>query len=530
MTAIDALVVVNGGLFGADGLFVMSGLAAPRSVLLFVGTCALALAATALRPAGTNWGLVVVAAVVVVSVGLAIYLAPGSGLAILMLPTLPFVVDGVLAVLRQAQGGSTSGYAPLAILPVVWVALTQRRRYLPAITVCTTLLFAVPILVIGAPLYPNTGWRSVVLWTVVALVVGDVVHRVVDTQRKTALLADSRAASLDRLIETQTAISTSDLAVDGVMSLVAQEALAIVGGEGACVELADGDEVICSAAAGTALPFVGMRLKASETITGECFRTAQVLICTDSETDSRVAREACRTVGARSMILVPLAHGGDVKGVLIVWSALAHEFRNYEAQLLELLANTSGAALVRAELITELTTRAATDSLTGLTNRAAWYDGLEHAMARTRRYGQPLSVILLDLDDFKQVNDRHGHAAGDQVLRDISGRWLTALRETDQLGRLGGDEFGVILEDADQASALTVIARLHEAIGATHSASTGLAVWDRTEDSAALLARADASMYQHKRHRSTGQPGIVQRDSSLGKPPNTRLQSSSYGP
>jgi diguanylate cyclase (GGDEF)-like protein len=453
--------------------------------------------------------LVVLAAVLVAGVGLGISLAPRSAPAIVMLPTLPFVVDGVLAMLRQAQGGSTSGYAPLAILPVVWIALTQRRRYLPAITVCTTLLFALPILVIGAPLYPNTGWRSVVLWTVVAAVVGDVVHRVVHAQRESALVADARARSLDRLIVTQTAISTTDLDVDGVMSLVAGEALAIAGGDGACVELAERDEVVCSAAAGTALPFLGMRLKANESITGECFRTGQVLICTDSEADSRVDREACRTVGARSMVVVPLAHGGNVKGVLIVWSAAANAFHSYESQLLALLANTSGAAVVRAELITQLTARAATDGLTGLANRAAWHDGLEHAMARSRRNGQPMSVILLDLNDFKQVNDRHGHAAGDQVLRDISARWLTALRETDQLGRLGGDEFGVILEDADQASALLVIARLDEAIGATHSAATGVAVWDRSEDSAALLARADALLYQHKRQRSIGHPVTV---------------------
>jgi diguanylate cyclase (GGDEF)-like protein len=470
---------------------------------MFVGVGGLALAATALRPEGTDWDLVLIAAVMVVGTAGIAYVSASSSIAIVVLPCLPFVVDGVLAVLRQAQGGSTSGYSPLAILPVVWIGLTQRRRYLLAITACTALLFAVPILVIGAPLYPNTGWRSVVLWTVVAFVVGDVVHRVVDAQRRSALVADARAARLDELIGTQSAISTSDLDVDGVMRLVAHEALAIAEADGACVELAEGADVFCAAAAGTALPFLGLRLKASETITGECFRTGQVLICTDSETDSRVAREACRTVGARSMIVVPLSHGGDVKGVLIAWSSAAHDFRGYESQLLALLANISGAALVRAELIAELTARAATDSLTGLPNRAAWHDRLEHAMARSRRSGQPLSLILLDLDGFKKVNDDHGHAAGDQVLRDVSAGWLTALRETDLLGRLGGDEFGIILEDADRASAMTVIARLDDAITLPHRASTGLAVWDRNEDCAALLARADAQMYQHKRDRAT---------------------------
>jgi diguanylate cyclase (GGDEF)-like protein len=333
---------------------------------------------------------------------------------------------------------------------------------------------------------------------VVALV-GCLVYRFVRAQRRSVLLADARVASLDRLIETQTVISTTDLDLDGVMSLVAREALVIAGGDGAVVELAEGQEVYCAAAAGTAVPFLGLRLKANASITGECFRTGQLLICTDSETDSRVGREACRTVGARSMIVVPLAHGGEVKGVLIVWSTAAHDFRGHESQLLSLLANTSGAAMARAELITELALRAVTDGLTGLTNRAAWYGRLEEALARSRRSERPLSVILLDLDGFKQVNDRHGHAAGDRALKDVSALWLSALRETDLLGRLGGDEFGVILEDADRASALTVIARLDGAITRSHSASSGLAVWDRNEDSATLLARADAHMYQRKR-------------------------------
>jgi diguanylate cyclase (GGDEF)-like protein len=483
--------------------------AVPTSVLAFASVCALALAATALGPEGTSWDLVGVAALFVVSVLVLACLAKRSRLAVVVLPALPFVVDVVLAVLRQAQGGNTSGYSPLAILPVVWIGLSRRRYLLPAITAWTALLFALPILLIGAPLYPNTGWRSVVLWTVVAVVVGSVAQRVVAAQRTSASVSDARAASLDQLIETQTAISTSDLDIDGVMRLVAREALAIAGSDGACVELADGGDVVCSAAAGTALPFLGLRLKASESITGECFRTGQMLICTDTETDARVGREACRTVGARSMIVVPLAHGGEVKGVLIVWSATAHDFGGHESQLLALLANTSGAALVRAELITELTARAATDDLTGVANRAAWHARLHEAIARSRRNGLPLSVIVLDLDGFKQVNDRYGHSAGDRVLRDISRRWLTALRETDLLGRLGGDEFAVILEDTDQTCAGVVIARLDQAIDLTHGASTGLAVWDRTEDGTELLARADRQMYQQKRARSASAPIAV---------------------
>jgi diguanylate cyclase (GGDEF)-like protein len=365
-------------------------------------------------------------------------------------------------------------------------------------SVCTALMFGVPIATLGSPLYPTTGWRSVVLWSLVAVIVGSGARRVVAEQRRLAHVADGRADALDRLVEAQTAISTTDLDADGVMATVATRALELVGGDAACVELLDGDHIVCTAVAGTATPFLGLRLPSEGSITGEAFRTGKVLICTDSEEDTRVAREACRMVGARSLIVVPLSHGGGVKGVLIVWSATASGFRGYEAQLLALLANTSGAALGRAELIAQLTAHAVTDELTGLANRRAWNVVLEQALKRSRRNREPVSVLVLDLDGLKQVNDGQGHAAGDEMLVSVSTAWLGALRATDTLGRLGGDEFAIVLERSDEAVAHDVITRLQGATPAPHAASAGLAVWDGHESAAALLERADAQMYVRK--------------------------------
>ncbi|MCU1589702.1 MAG: hypothetical protein JWP11_958 [Frankiales bacterium] len=478
-----------------------SALTAARRVSPFVGICALALAATLLRTQGTEWGLVAIAAGIAALLTLAASAAPRLRWLAPVALSLPFAVDGILALLRQAQGGSTSGYAPLAILPVIWVGLSRGKRAVIAITVFTTLMFAVPILALGDPLYPATGWRSVALWSVVAGVVGAGARRVVSEQRHLAAVADSRAAGLDRLIDAQTTISTTDHDADGVMTLVAAEALALVDCDAACVELLDGEEIVCAAVAGAAAPFLGLRLPADESITGECFRTGKVLMCTDSQEDSRVAREACHAVGARSMIVLPLIHGSEVKGVLIVWSAAVDRFRDYEAQLLALLGNTSGAALVRAELIAELTEHAVTDPLTGLANRRSWDLQLEQALARSRRSREPVSVLLLDLDGLKQINDREGHASGDAVLVTVSRSWLAALRTTDILGRLGGDEFGVLLERSDEIAAQEVIERLSAATPAPHRASAGLAVWDGEEAASALLHRADEQMYQRKSER-----------------------------
>jgi GAF domain-containing protein len=214
-----------------------------------------------------------------------------------------------------------------------------------------------------------------------------------------------------------------------------------------------------------AVKFRGIRVKAGESLAGECFRTREVVVSTDSEEDPRAQREACRLVGARSLILVPIFDNGAIRGVLIIWSATPRDFRGDESQLLELLANVVGGALARAELVERLTDEAVTDELTGLANLRAWYDQLDRALARGRRTGQPLSILILDLDGFKLVNDQQGHNAGDILLKAVSSRWANELR----------------------------------AIAGWHHASTGLAVWDGAEGATTLIARADAGMYEHKR-------------------------------
>jgi diguanylate cyclase (GGDEF)-like protein len=472
---------------------------------VFVGICGLALAVTGLRTAGTDWTLVLVAAglaVTLVVVGLA---SPWRRLDYVIALSLPFAIDAVIGLLRQAQGGTSSGYAPLAVLPVVWVGLARGRKAVAAISLSTALLFAVPLVIVGAPHYPENGWRSVVLWAIVAVVIGFGAHRVVEVQRRTATVADARAADLDRLIQIQAAISTAHPDAPDLMRMVSEAALALAESDGACIALPEGDELVCSGAAGVAVPYLGRRLPAADSIVGECLRSRQLLVCGDSEHDPRVRRETCRRVGARSLIVVPLVHGDDVKGVLLVWSANPHDFRGFELQLLSLLANTGGAELVRAELIARLTTQAVTDELTGLANRRAWHDHLDEAVARSRRTGQRLSVLILDLDSFKQVNDEHGHAAGDRLLKTVAGRWLSALRDTDLLGRIGGDEFAVVLEDADEAAARDVADRLDRVLAGSAAASTGLAVWDGHEETVALLARADADMYECKTLRAATQ-------------------------
>jgi diguanylate cyclase (GGDEF)-like protein len=470
-----------------------------RSVVApFAGISALALAATSLHVSDTNWTLVAAAGLVAVLVAGSASAAPYARFLVAPLPVLPIALDGVLALLRQAQGGTTSGYGPLVILPVVWVGLAGSRRSVLAMTGCTALVFAAPILLLGGPLYPVLGWRAALLWTVVAAVVGSVILRVVERERHSGALARNRSVGLDRLVESQAALATNDLDTRGVLGLIASSALTVADADAACVQLLDGDELVCRGVAGTATDFLGRGYPAADSLAGACIRDGQTVICTDSESDARVARETCRAVGARTLIMVPLRDADEVKAVLIVWSATPHDFRGFEQQLLAVLANASAAALVRAELVDQLSRQASTDELTGLPNRRSWKEKLDEAIARSARQGSPLSVLLLDLDGFKAVNDTWGHAAGDDLLERVCAAWNLAVRETDTLGRLGGDEFAIILEAADEADARRVIGRVEAATPEDIGASVGLAVWDRQETAGGLLARADEQMYRHK--------------------------------
>jgi diguanylate cyclase (GGDEF)-like protein len=480
-----------------------------RPVVPLAGILAIAFAAVALRTDGTAWLLVAVAAGLAGLGILAARRVPWRSLPESSLIALPVACDAVIALLRESQGGSTSGYSPLALLPVVWVGLALRRRDVAMIVGCTAALFAVPIVVVGAPTYPASGWRGVVLWTVVAALVGLGANRVMAMERRQTRLAASRADDLARLVATQAAIATGPFELETVMTTVVERAQELTGATAAVIELPDGDDLVYRAAAGTAVAHLGLRLPLATAISGRALRTRQALVSGDTENDSRVDRDACRRVGARSLVVVPLLYDGEGAGVLKVSAGEPHAFHEEHVQVLSLLADMVGSALARAELLDRLREQAVTDELTGLPNRRAWNRQLELALGRARRSSLPLSVVVLDVDGLKAINDTRGHAAGDRLLRTITGRWAAAIRETDVLGRLGGDEFGLLLEGADEHEAEDVVERLGAALGADEAASAGSATWDGVEDSTGLLARADRRMYEQKQGRRGGRKPAV---------------------
>jgi diguanylate cyclase (GGDEF)-like protein len=144
------------------------------------------------------------------------------------------------------------------------------------------------------------------------------------------------------------------------------------------------------------------------------------------------------------------------------------------------------------------------DDLTQCLNKKAAVDELEREIARARRHGNKLTIMLIDLDKFKDINDTHGHLAGDRVLIDFAERAKKALRETDRLTRFGGDEFMAILPDTHLEAAQRVAQRLHEAAQQSEpiawSVSIGISEWHGNDDTLdALLTRADQALYQSKK-------------------------------
>jgi diguanylate cyclase (GGDEF)-like protein/PAS domain S-box-containing protein len=185
--------------------------------------------------------------------------------------------------------------------------------------------------------------------------------------------------------------------------------------------------------------------------------------------------------------------------------AAARELSEEERTFLRAVANTLATAVARLRDEERTRHEAVHDPLTGLANRTLLRDRLEHALARSGRGRGATAVLFIDLDNFKQVNDTHGHAAGDAVLVETARRLQTAVRPGDTIARIGGDEFVAVCEDIDEEVALAVGRRLQEAIrppltagGVQHllSASIGIAIGDH--DASGLIGEADLAAYRAK--------------------------------
>jgi diguanylate cyclase (GGDEF)-like protein len=187
---------------------------------------------------------------------------------------------------------------------------------------------------------------------------------------------------------------------------------------------------------------------------------------------------------------------GEVAGELLVLGRILDEHGETEAR--EVLDRCISAYVVR--ITGELSDRARRDPLTGLLNHEAFHARLGAEVTRARRYRGRLAVVLLDLDSFKERNDREGHQEGDRLLRVFASALAGTARETDSVGRLGGDEFGALLLEADEDTVAAFVTRLQARLEDGPAASAGAAYLpgDGTTPGE-LLGHADRRLYADKR-------------------------------
>jgi diguanylate cyclase (GGDEF)-like protein len=202
-------------------------------------------------------------------------------------------------------------------------------------------------------------------------------------------------------------------------------------------------------------------------------------------------------VRLRSAVWLPVLSRGRCIAVLSLAFASGVAVREH-LPVLEVLAEETALAIERQDLLRRLRLEAASDGLTGASNRRVWEEELPRVLADAERDRSQVSVVMLDLDHFKRYNDTYGHPAGDALLRAAVTAWRRRLRQGDLLCRYGGEEFVVLLPGCGVGEACAMAERLRSVVPDRQTCSAGVAAWDGAETSEALVKRLDAALYAAK--------------------------------
>ena len=253
----------------------------------------------------------------------------------------------------------------------------------------------------------------------------------------------------------------------------------------------------------TPTPLMVMAVKSKELILVPDIESHKKPVIKKSQ---RVFAENYRT---KNCAIVPLICQDRVVGVLNLADKMdSDQFNSGDIALIELFSQLVGASIGNIKLFEKIQRQATTDGLTGLVNHKTFYEILEKELWRSRRYGGRISLIMVDVDNLKNINDAYGHRAGDKVIREISKRIKECIRHIDTAARYGGDEFAIILLNSSLEDATIVAQRMVDAVANSHttwqkehiqlSISVGLGQYDAETTPEDITSRSDQALYMAK--------------------------------
>ena len=290
------------------------------------------------------------------------------------------------------------------------------------------------------------------------------------------------------------------------LQVVTDAALKLTPANHASVRLSQGDRLQVGARSGVGSDRPAPGFRKGQGVLGWVAQTGLSARVDDSKADPRFAPNDARGFDVNSLVSVPIRRRGETLGVLSLSAGERCAFSPHDESLATLLAQAAAQALVTSQL----EEAAITDAQTLALNHGQLLPRLRAAMERAELRSEPLSVLLIDLDHFKRVNDRHGHAVGDAVLRSFADKARELVRSADVLIRRGGEEFVLIMPGAVVSDARNVGERIRETLESNplqlrddlhvrQTVSVGVATWDGIESPELLDERADLAMYEAKR-------------------------------